>query len=348
MTEPVLSLGGGALDQMMPMHLIVDQTGHIRHAGPTFMKLQPGRSLVGLRLLEVLELKRPRRVMSMDELAALAGGVLHFILRTEPHTRLTGILVPLSEGNGVLLNLSFGIAVIDAVRDYDLTNVDFAPTDLTVEMLYLVEAKSAAMKESRKLNARLQGAKVAAEEQAFTDTLTGLKNRRAMDHILGRMILSGTDFSLMQLDLDYFKLVNDTMGHAAGDHVLQKAAQIMVQASRVDDTVARVGGDEFVLIFQGLTKKKRLLEIARKLIAALEKPIQFNGRSCRISGSIGISISNGYDLPSAEQMMKDADLALYASKNRGRALATVYCEKLLQTPDLTAPPSSAGGPTVFF
>lgn len=348
MTEPVLSLGGGALDQMMPMHLIVDQTGHIRHAGPTLAKLRPDLPFVGQRLLEAFELRRPRRATSMDELTKLAGRVLHFVLRTAPCTRLTGIIVPLSGGNGVLLNLSFGIAVIDAVRDYDLTNADFAPTDLTVEMLYLVEAKSAAMNESRNLNARLQGAKVAAEEQAFTDTLTGLKNRRAMDHILGRMILSGSEFSLMQLDLDHFKLVNDTMGHAAGDHVLQAAAQIMVQASRTDDTVARVGGDEFVLLFQGLTKKKRLLQIASKLIAALEKPIPFNGRNCRISGSIGITVSPGYNLPDAKQMMYDADLALYASKNRGRAVATIYSDDLLECPDLTTRSANGAGPTVFF
>lgn len=105
---------------------------------------------------------------------------------TPPKTEVKGLLVAgPSEGQSIV-NLSFGISVVDAVSDYSLNSADFAATDLTIEMLYLVEAKSAAMEASRKLNLRLQGAMIAAEEQAFTDTLTGLKNRRAMDHVLAR------------------------------------------------------------------------------------------------------------------------------------------------------------------
>jgi len=76
------------------------------------------------------------------------------------------------------------------------------------------------MEASRTLNQRLQGAKIAAEEQAFTDTLTGLKNRRALNLVLARLSEAKVPFTVMQLDLDYFKAVNDTYGHAAGDHVL--------------------------------------------------------------------------------------------------------------------------------
>lgn len=340
-----LSLAG--LDQVMPMHIVLDRTGHIRHAGPTLTKLCPDLPLVGKRLLEVFELRRPRPAASLKELMNLCGRPLHFMLRSEAATRLTGIVVGTHDG-GALLNMSFGIAVVDAVRDFGLTNADFAPTDLAVEMLYLVEAKSAAMDESRDLNSRLQGAKIAAEEQAYTDTLTGLKNRRAMDHILGRMVMSGARFSLMNLDLDFFKLINDTMGHAAGDHVLQVAAKIMVAAARAEDTVARVGGDEFVLLFQGLVKEERLMQIANNMIRELEKPIPFNGRSCRISGSIGIARSTSYEVPQPEQMMHDADLALYASKNKGRACATIFSKDLLDRPDLTTPPVGHAEPPVFF
>jgi len=347
MKDHPVSLSLSALDQVMPMHLLVDKTGHIRHAGPTLRKLHPDIAIEGMRMLEVFELRRPRLAASLQDLMNLCGRTLHFTLRADPGTRLTGIIVDTDE-DGALLNMSFGIAVVDAVRDFGLTNADFAPTDLTVEMLYLVEAKSAAMDESRDLNSRLQGAKIAAEEQAYTDTLTGLKNRRAMDHVLERVVLSGAKFSLMNLDLDFFKLINDTMGHAAGDHVLQVAAQIMVAAARAEDTVARVGGDEFVLLFQGLVRQERLMQIANKLILALEKPIPFNGRSCRISGSIGIAVSTAYAVPDPEQMMHDADLALYASKNKGRACATIYSPDLLDRPDLTTPPVGQAEPPVFF
>ena len=86
----------------------------------------------------------------------------------------------------MVVDLSFGNSVVNAVCEFSLTNTDFAPTDLTIEMLYLVGAKSAAMEASRKLNLRLKGAMIVAEEQAFADTLTGLKNRRAFKFIMDR------------------------------------------------------------------------------------------------------------------------------------------------------------------
>lgn len=328
----------------MPMHAVIEPTGHITHAGPTLLKLCPGGRIIGCRLLEIFELVRPHGVSSMRGFRALAGRTLHFTLRQLPETRFTGIATVLRDTDRVLLNLSFGISVVEAVRGFDLTSADFAPTDLAVEMLYLVEAKSAAMDESRNLNTRLQGAKIAAEEQAFTDTLTGLKNRRAMDHILARMVASGGAFSLMHLDLDYFKAVNDSLGHAAGDHILQAAARIMVEASRSDDTVARVGGDEFVLILQGLTKPSRLLKISEDLIRRLEKPIPFNGETCCISGSIGITISTFYKRPNVEGMLQDADLALYASKDKGRGCATIHSPEAAAASEVGSAARSADAP----
>lgn len=310
---------GQMLDRLCPMSVVLDGTGHIRHAGPTLQKLRPNQVLIGQRFLELVELNRPRAIRNMQELLARPDLTLHLQFRDEPRTALKGVLTALPDGKGAVINLSFGISVLDAVRDYDLTSADFPATDLTIELLYLVEAKSAAMEASRKLNQRLQGAKIAAEEQAFTDTLTGLKNRRAMDHILSRLIGAGTPFSLMHLDLDFFKSVNDTMGHAAGDHVLQEAARIMVAQIREQDTVARVGGDEFVLIFDGLCDESRLGQIAARLIGELEKPIPFNGQTCQISASIGTVLAVGPTGSKAARVLHDADLALYSAKRAGRA-----------------------------
>lgn len=311
------------LDVLCPMHLILDQDGQILHAGPTLCKLRPERVLVGLPLLDVLELTRPR-LPDFSQILPRQGEKLHLQFRDQPQTGLKGVLMRC--GLLLVLDLSFGISVLDSIRDYDLTNSDFAATDLIIEMLYLIEAKSAAMEASRKLNMRLQGAKIAAEEQAFTDTLTGLKNRRAMDHVLSRLISSGHSFALMHLDLDFFKDVNDTMGHAAGDHVLQRVAQIMVEEVRKDDTVARVGGDEFVLILTGIENRETLSRIARRLIDRMEQPIPFEGQDCRISGSVGIVLSVDYTVPTAKQMLEDADEALYASKRRGRACHSFHVE----------------------
>lgn len=314
------------LDQLCPMHLTLDRTGHITHAGPTLAKLRPETRLPGRRFLDVFELRRPRAIASMQDLVAQAGTKLHLRFRDVPRTDLKGVLViPGDEQDGAVVNLSFGISVVDAVRDYALTSADFAATDLTIEMLYLVEAKSAAMEASRKLNLRLQGAKIAAEEQAFTDTLTGLKNRRAMDHVLARALETRERFALMHLDLDYFKAVNDTMGHAAGDHVLQQVARVMVEETRSDDTIARVGGDEFMLLLTGKLTRQVLERISERLIARLEEPIPFGAQTCRISASIGVVLSTAYDeMPDAARLQDDADIALYASKHKGRACFTFY------------------------
>lgn len=300
------------------MHARLDRTGHIIGLGATLQKLRADSPLLGQRFLEVFELNRPRAVTSMRGFLDIAGSKLHLQFRTAPRTALKGVAVPLPDG-GAVVDLSLGISVMEAVSDYSLTSADFAPTDLTVEMLYLVEAKSAAMEASQTLNKRLQGAMIAAEEQAFTDTLTGLKNRRALDHILTRLSSAQTDFALMHLDLDYFKAVNDTLGHAAGDHVLQQVARVMVQETREKDTVARVGGDEFVLILHDLDDKTRLKSIARRMITRLEEPIAFGADICRISASIGIALSNQRPDHETVQLVSDADSALYEAKRAGRA-----------------------------
>jgi diguanylate cyclase (GGDEF)-like protein len=335
---------GPVLDVLCPMHVIVDASGHVRHVGPTLQKLRPDTPLAACRFLELFELRRPRNVRTMDDLLASSGMKLHLKFRDTPTTAFKGVLMPLPEGQGAVLNLSFGISVVDAVRDYDLSGSDFAATDLTIEMLYLVEAKSSAMAASRKLNIQLQSAMIAAEEQAYTDTLTGLKNRRAMDHILNRLIVAQRPFALMHIDLDYFKAVNDTLGHGAGDQVLQQVARIMVDETRSDDTVARVGGDEFVLLFDGLLDQKRLEAVATRIIAKLETPIPFGDQMCHISASGGTVLSSDYVPPDATRMLADADLALYASKHKGRACHTFFSPEMRDNAAaLTTPPPGCAG-----
>lgn len=340
----------GMADVICPMFVIVDHKGRIVSAGPTLKKLRPQLNWEGRRFFRVFDLSRPRSVRSVEDLLDCAGSKLHLQLRDAPQTGLKGVCTPLPDGQGAFLNLSFGISVLEAVRDYDLTSADFSPTDLTIEMLYLVEAKSAAMEASRQLNLRLQGAKIAAEEQAFTDTLTGLKNRRAMDHILARLISSGREFALMHLDLDFFKQVNDTLGHAAGDAVLQQAARIMVECTRQSDTVARVGGDEFVMILEGVLDTGRLAAIAKRLIQRLEEPVPFGGQSCRISASAGTTLSTWQKVPDAQELLNQADLALYAAKRAGRAQHCFYREGMEKSggpapgAETPARPASVRGP----
>ena len=327
-----------ALETLCPMHVILSETGHVQHVGPTVQKLRPDTPMVGRRFLEIFDLKRPRSISTMNDLRASAGTKLHLQLRDVPKTELKGVLMPGPGQGECIVNLSFGISVVDAVTDYALTSADFAATDLTIEMLYLVEAKSAAMDASRKLNLRLQGAMIAAEEQAFTDTLTGLKNRRAMDHVVARHIEWDTQFGLMQIDLDWFKAVNDTLGHAAGDHVLQTVARVMVEETRDSDTVARVGGDEFVIVLPHARDAEALQVIGQRIIDRLSRPIPFQGEVCRISASIGSVIFQPDSGQSIGEVIDDADVALYASKHAGRGRQTLYTPELRRNPQNTAAP----------
>lgn len=330
--------GDAMMDVLCPMHAVLNAAGQVVHAGPTLVKILGDVPLVGTAFADHFEIKRPRLDGSMQALLAQAGTKLHLRMREGRRTDLKGVLVPLPPGTaptgGALIDLSFGISVVDAVRDYRLTSSDFAATDLAVEMLYLVEAKTAAMDALRKLNQRLQGARIAAEEKAYTDTLTGLRNRRALDYVLKQLIESEQDFALLHLDLDYFKAVNDSMGHAAGDHVLREVARIMVDETRSDDTVARVGGDEFVVVLKRLTDGGIVHDIASRVIARLSRPIAFGARLCSVSASAGSVLSCDYPHPDLARMMLEADTALYAAKDRGRGRHVPYSADLVLAGDV--------------
>lgn len=320
---PPLTIGADALDAMMPMHAVVNPEGVITHAGPTLIKILGGQG-PGAAFFSLFDPRRPAQIRDLAEICAVSGSRFSLRLRDASRTPLIAAASALGPGQGVLVNLSFGISVIDAVARFDLSASDFAATDLALEMLYLVEANAAAMAESRKLNERLHGAKQLAEAEAMSDTLTGLQNRRALDDALNRLIRRKVAFTLMHVDLDYFKKVNDTLGHAAGDAVLAEVAQVLRDATRPEDLVARVGGDEFVLVLKGVTDQRSLEKLAERLISRLEQPIEYQGKKAQISASIGASSSAQYLQPDLRVMMHDADVALYASKGKGRGCFTYH------------------------
>ncbi len=316
-----LLIGQSALDRLMPMHVRLAPNGVIAAAGPTVRKV--AGPIVGRPFFEVFQIRRPAGIGDMRALCATSGERIRLALAAPPCTALRGFAVPVGADGGAIVKLSFGIGLADAVRDHGLTDSDFAPTDLAVEMLYLIEAKGLVADELTRLTERLQGARDAAERQAMTDTLTGLFNRRALEASLDRLIAARRPFALMHIDLDRFKEVNDTLGHAAGDHVLTEAARIMLAGTRGGDTVARIGGDEFVILLPGLTDAGAVERIAERIIARLELPITFGEHTCRISASAGIVMSTAYADPEADRLLSDADRALYASKHGGRGRATL-------------------------
>lgn len=322
------------MDVLCPWYILIDETGRIWRTGAVVKKLNRGQPLTGKHLLSFVDLRRPKALSSMESLLSQTGRKLHLVTQAAPHTELKGVMARLPEGavpgceRGAVLSLSFGISVLDAVRDYGLSANDFAATDLTVEMLYLIEAKSAVMQELRHLNTRLETARTEAEEQAVTDTLTGLGNRRAMEHSLHQLVLRKTGFAMMHIDLDYFKHVNDTYGHAAGDAVLLHVADRLRGVTRIEDTVIRQGGDEFMLVLPGVIDDENVSNLAARLVREIEQPVLFGGQQLNVSASIGISIAKDVSAVIPEVMMEEADTALYAVKERGRHGYLIYTSDL--------------------
>lgn len=322
-----------ALDGLMPMVVLVSPAGIIRHVGPSLRKISPTTDLVGRPFLETFNVARPFGVRSFVDLYRHEKCKMRVEVRptqsvqlvpAEPALRLRGSAVRLPGRDGMIINLSLGISVVDAVARYNLSAADFAPADPTVDLLYLIEVNNAAFGESRRLNQRLQGAKQVAEVEAATDALTELKNRRAMGQVLDRLCNGNDPFAVMNVDLDRFKEVNDCHGHAAGDYVLKAVADILVREVRSNDHVARAGGDEFVIVFERCEDIGLLTRIAQRIIDELETPMIFNDNSCGISASIGITLSTFYDQADPLQMLADADAALYRAKQMGRGRTTVY------------------------
>jgi diguanylate cyclase (GGDEF)-like protein len=183
--------------------------------------------------------------------------------------------------------------------------------------VYDVHLKSAA-----RTNAlRLERANEELQHQATHDALTSLPNRVLFLDRLGREVArserGSLPFAVLVVDLDRFKVVNDTLGHAAGDQLLVEVARRMSMAVRAADTVARTGGDEFLLLLSGIHEAADAGVIATKIVSELDKPISVGGTEVHTSASIGISVypADGAD---SDSLVAHADEAMYFAKQRGR------------------------------
>jgi diguanylate cyclase (GGDEF)-like protein len=166
----------------------------------------------------------------------------------------------------------------------------------------------------------------AAVHRALHDPLTGLPNRDLFaDRLaltLARARRGGPLPAVLIADLDQFKLINDSLGHHAGDELLCAVAPRLAAAVRDTDTVARFGGDEFVVLCDGVTSEVQALELARRLAAELDEPLEVGGAPVYISASFGVAYA-GAD-SDAEGLLRDADAALYRAKARGRGRCELF------------------------
>lgn len=156
---------------------------------------------------------------------------------------------------------------------------------------------------------------------AFHDPLSNLPNRGLLmvrlEHALARARRDGTSVALLFLDLDNFKVVNDSLGHQLGDELLQTIAQRMIRCVRPADTVARLGGDEFVILLEDVTDPTQATLVAERIQAELYAPVLLEGRAITCAASIGIAISTPMHQRPAD-LLRDADLAMYYAKAKGK------------------------------
>ncbi|WP_419810775.1 ABC transporter substrate binding protein [Bacterioplanoides sp.] len=168
---------------------------------------------------------------------------------------------------------------------------------------------------------------------AYHDTLTNLPNRSLLTERLVQAIRhadrSQHAFALMFLDLDNFKNINDSLGHTAGDDLLKKIAILLKQTVREKDTVARVGGDEFVLLFDDVGNAEKCSSLAKKILETLQQPIEIYTGQIEISASLGICLYP-QDGQSADELLKNADTAMYRAKKQGRNTYQFYTEQFTQ------------------
>jgi diguanylate cyclase (GGDEF)-like protein/PAS domain S-box-containing protein len=181
--------------------------------------------------------------------------------------------------------------------------------------------------------------KAAAEELidlSMHDSLTGLPNRLVlMDRLeiaLARTARSNSVLAVMFCDLDEFKVINDTLGHETGDQLLREVGQRLKRLRRKSDTVARSGGDEFVVVCDGLTDPRDAIDIAEQIRDAVEQPLELDDTSTSVSVSIGIVTVQGVAAKGMEpsSLLRNADAAMYRAKVQGKARWHVFDDTLIE------------------
>ncbi len=198
----------------------------------------------------------------------------------------------------------------------------------------LVEVKTRIhnMLELRLLYQRLKASNLQLASLALHDALTGLPNRRLLvdrlQHATVASSRSGDHCTVMFLDLDHFKQLNDSLGHDAGDLLLKQVAQRLLACVREGDTVARVGGDEFVVLLESLSSNIREAEnqaksVSNKILASFASPFTLGEFSCTSSPSIGVVVFTGDHEP-IEKLLKKADSAMYDAKKASRNSARFF------------------------
>ena len=279
----------------------------------------------------------------------VASLLVTFLLSAQLQRFITDPLLRLSAiARKVSTEKNFSVRVIgegkdelgNLIRDFNamLDEIQLRDSELREHRLKLEERVARRTHELEIANAQLEKSKQQAESvasrmeyHAHHDALTGLPNRILLhDRInseLAHARRQQTSAALLFLDLDRFKIINDSLGHAVGDQLLRVIARRLNNCVRDEDTVARLGGDEFMVLLPRISGSADAGRIARKIIDCLIDPISCNGHELHITTSIGISIFP-YDGTDADTLIKHADISMYRAKELGRNKAVYYTAEM--------------------
>jgi diguanylate cyclase (GGDEF)-like protein/PAS domain S-box-containing protein len=247
---------------------------------------------------------------------------------------LTGrTFASLSNGTDELRSRMEKLRATDRQQEFELVHrrADGTPVHLHICLSALeFRGRGAVLALLRDISAR-RGLEQQLRHQVFHDRLTGLPNRalflERVEHAFTRASRGGRPIVVMFLDLDDFKAVNDSLGHAAGDELLVAAARRLGAPLRMIDTVARLGGDEFAILLEDAEYGDRCLSVAERILFELDRPFEVDGREVFAGTSIGIASSE--DADSAEDLIRHADMAMYAAKERGKCCVAVFEPRML-------------------
>jgi len=229
------------------------------------------------------------------------------------------------------LNTEFRIVTPDGeVRHLESRCAHYEPVDGDAKMVgvnwdisadvNLREDLRNAKRMAESKNVELEGMQIRIKHLALHDPLTMLPNRRFLDQTIENFATtehSSDTVAMLAIDLDRFKQINDTLGHLAGDATLRHVAKVLSSSLDENDFVARVGGDEFVIILERSFDKAELAALADTIIEALKVPLMYQGQTCRFGASIGIAYANKGEADLTDLMTK-SDIALYRAKEMGR------------------------------
>jgi diguanylate cyclase (GGDEF)-like protein len=224
-------------------------------------------------------------------------------------------------------SLETAIAAVGQVDGYLLKPM---ATEVFIEAVRRGLAQGALVAENRTLTSRLERL---SQNQALYDPLTGLPNRALLDDRINQALAScrrhHTILAILFIDLDGFKAVNDLFGHHVGDLALRELASRLAEARRRTDTIARFGGDEFVVVCPDVESVEVAFRMAEVMLAELSRPVVISSTEHRLTASIGIVVTEpGDNQVTADALLRDADLAMYGAKAEGKATWRLFDETM--------------------